>query len=256
MNSKIKNGIKIAKGFLSKHSPEILTGIGVASLIGSTVLAVGATPKALGLIEGKKEELKVDELTIKETIKAAWKPYIPAVLTGVAGVTCIVGASAVNAKRNAALAAAYSISERAFTKYREKVIETIGEKKHREIKEKIAQDDIDNKPVNKSQIYITSKGNTLCRDSISGRDFRSDIDTIRGIINELNREMTYNQYVSLDEFYNKLGLEPIKNSNRLGWNLDDGLLELDLSTCLTQDNEPCVVIDISIPPRYDFDKLI
>ena len=256
MNSKFKTCINNTKRFMSKHSPEILTGIGVASLIGSTVLAVGATPKALALIEDKKEELEVDELTIKETVTAAWKPYIPAVLTGVAGVTCIVGASAVNAKRNAALAAAYSISERALVKYRDKVIETIGEKKHKEIKEKIAQDDIDERPVNKSQIYITSKGNTLCRDSISGRDFRSDVDTIRGIVNELNREMTYNQYVSLDEYYNKLGLESIKNSSRLGWNLDDGLLELELSTCLTQDNEPCVVIDISIPPRYDFDKLM
>lgn len=256
MNSKISNCIASTKKFLVKRSPEILTGIGIASLLGSTVLAVSATPKALDLIEDKKEELEVDELTIKETVKAAWKPYIPAALTAVAGVTCIVGASAVNAKRNAALAAAYSISERAFSKYREKVIETIGEKKHREIKEKIAQDDINEKPVNKSQIYVTSKGNTLCRDYISGRDFRSDIDTIRGIINELNREMTYNQYVSLDEFYTKLGLESTKESSRLGWNLDDGLLELDLSTCLTQDNEPCVVIDISTPPRYDFDKLV
>ena len=41
---------------VSKHSPEILTGLGVAGMITTTVLAVRATPKALELIEDKKEE--------------------------------------------------------------------------------------------------------------------------------------------------------------------------------------------------------
>ena len=35
------------KRMVYKHSPEILTGIGVAGMITSTILAVKATPKAL-----------------------------------------------------------------------------------------------------------------------------------------------------------------------------------------------------------------
>lgn len=42
---------------VKKHSPEILTGIGIAGMITTTVLAVRATPKALILIEEKKDEL-------------------------------------------------------------------------------------------------------------------------------------------------------------------------------------------------------
>ena len=42
---------------LKKHSPEILTGIGIAGMITTTFLAVRATPKALELIEEKKDEL-------------------------------------------------------------------------------------------------------------------------------------------------------------------------------------------------------
>lgn len=57
---------------VKKHSPEILTGIGIAGMITTTVMAVRATPKALILIEEKKDELEVNELTPKETIQAAW----------------------------------------------------------------------------------------------------------------------------------------------------------------------------------------
>ena len=38
---------KSVKMVVSKHSPEILTGIGIAGMITTTILAVKATPKAL-----------------------------------------------------------------------------------------------------------------------------------------------------------------------------------------------------------------
>ena len=250
----MSNFIKSTKGFLCKHSPEILTGIGVAGMITSTVLAVKVTPKAMILLEEAKS-VKGSDLTPVEVVKAAWKPYIPAAITCVASASCIIGASAVNVKRNAALTTAYAISERALLTYRDKVVETIGEKKEKEIREKVAQDDVNKNPVSSSQVIITSKGNTLCRESLSGRYFKTDIDTIRKIVNELNRKMTYNQYVSLDEFYYELGLDSTKNSNRLGWNLDNGFIELDFDTCLADNDEPCLVIDYLKPPIYDFDKL-
>ena len=257
MKEKIGNFIKTTKGFMHKHSPEILTGIGVTGMITSTVLAVKATPKALQLIEEAKtgNDLYCEKLPIKSVIKVAWKPYIPAAVTMVLSASCIIGASAVNTKRNAALATAYAISEKTLLTYKDKVIETIGEKKEKEIREKIAQDEIDKRQPSTQQVYITSKGNTLCMDTISGRYFKSDIDTLKKIVNELNRQMMYQNYISLDEFYNEIGLEPIKSSSRLGWNLDDGLIELDFGTCLAENDEPCIVVDYSRLPKYDFDKL-
>ena len=255
MSTKISNFVKATKTSLKKHSPEILTGIGIAGMITSTVLAVKATPKAIELIKDREYELDVAELTIVETVKTAWKPYIPAAVTAIASISCIIGASKINAKRNAALATAYGISERALARYRDKVIETIGEKKEKEIKGKIAQDEVDKQPVSKSQVIVTSKGNTLCRDELSRRYFRSDLDHIRKIVNELNRDMTFNDYISLEEFYNRLGLEPTKESPYLGWNLQDGLIELDYDTCLAENDEPCIVIDYNIAPKYDFDKM-
>lgn len=256
MNAKLTNLFKSTRSFIGKHSPEILTGIGVTGMITSTVLAVKATPKALVLIEDKKFELETGNLTAIEIVKAAWKPYIPAVALSIASATCIIGASAVNYKRNAALATAYAISEKTLIRYRDKVIDTLGEKKEKEIKEKVAQDTVNDNKVSNNQVIITSKGNTLCRDSISGRYFKSDIDTIKKVINELNREMLQQNYISLNDFYYAIGLDSIKNGSLLGWNIDDGLIELEYNACLAENDEPCVVIDYSITPKYDFDKLL
>ena len=49
-----KKVIASAKDVLSTHSPEILTGFGIAGMLTSTVLAVRATPKAVLLLEDKK----------------------------------------------------------------------------------------------------------------------------------------------------------------------------------------------------------
>ena len=48
---------KSVRTAMKKHSPEILTGIGIAGMITTTVMAVKATPKALILLEEKKDEL-------------------------------------------------------------------------------------------------------------------------------------------------------------------------------------------------------
>ena len=256
MNSKLTNFFKSTRTFLGKHSPEILTGVGITGMVTTTVLAVRATPKALILIEKKKSELNVEDLTAIETVKVAWKPYVPAAVLCVASASCIIGASAVNAKRNAALATAYAISERTLVRYRDKVIETIGEKKEKEVREKIAQDEVNNKPISNTQVIVTSDGNTLCMDSISGRYFKSSMDKIQKVVNELNRRMTYDHYISLEEFYYELGLESTKNASNLGWNMDDGLIEVKFDSCLSTNGEPCLYIDYMVAPRYEFDKLM
>ena len=256
MNAKIENAIKSTKNFMCKHSPEILTGVGLAGMITSTVLAVKATPKALTLIDEYKKNNNVNALTFVETTKVAWKPYIPACATGLASAMCIIGAARVNSKRNAALSAAYAISERTLLRYRDKVIETIGENKEKKIMDKLSQEDVEKNPVSKSQVIITSKGNTLCRDAYSGRYFRSDIDQIRKIINEMNVRIIHDNYISLGEYYDRIGLDHIQNDDRIGWNIDQGVIDLDISACLAENDEPCIVINFVNPPKVDFDRFL
>lgn len=256
---------------VKKHSPEILTGIGVAGMITTTVMAVKATPKALILIEEEKrrqnrellEEAKangdelcnhIDKLRPIEVIKATWKCYIPAAVTGTMSVLCLVGASSVSARRNAALATAYTLSETAIKDYRQKVIETVGEKKERVVKEAVAKEKVEQNPVTKNEVIVTEKGDTLCYDVISGRYFKSDIDKINKALNEINRRLLRDTYVSLNDFYYEIGLEGTKIGYDLGWNIDQSMIELAFSSQLAADGTPCVVLDYDKMPQYNFDR--
>lgn len=249
--SLMANALKVS---IAKHSPEILTGIGIAGMITTTILAVKATPKAIALIESKKYDEKTEELPKLETVKTVWKCYIPAVATGCLSVVCLIGANSVNLRRNAALAAAYSLSESTLKEYQQKVIETVGERKEQAVRDAIAKDKITDNPPASNQIIFTDKGNTLCYDACSDRYFKSDIDKLKKAENELNRRMRDEMYISLNEFYMEIGINPIEIGNDLGWNIDQGYIEMDFSSQLTDDGIPCLVISYRVAPKYDFGR--
>ena len=268
------NGVRST---MDKHSPEILTGIGITGMITTTVLAVKATPKALELIgeaKYKKEEETVEhnckvnkvsecmssDLKPLEVVKAAWKPYVPAAITGSLSVACLVGASRVNFKRNAALATAYTLSEKALKDYKDSVVETIGEKKEEKIKEKVAQKKVDKQPASKSEVVmVNSDGNVLFLEPVSNRYFKSDVESIRKIINDLNYRLTTGteEYISLSEFYDEIGLSHTSISDEIGWNIyRDGQIAVDMPSAKTDKGEPCLVLDYNVSPRYDYTKLL
>lgn len=268
--TKLYRGVKNAT---IKHSPELLTGLGIAGMITTTIMAVRATPKALMLIEEEKRHInheileqaklreaetppKIDHLKPMDVIKTTWKCYIPAAVTGTVSIACLIGASSVNAKRNAALATAYTLSETTLRDYQKKVVETIGEKKEQTVRDAVAKEHLEKTPVENKEVIITSKGNTLCFDTVSGRYFKSDIDKLKKAENELNRQMRDEMYISLNDFYYEIGLESIKLGDDLGWNIDNGYIDLRFSSQLATDGTPCLVIDYGYAPRYDYRNLM
>lgn len=249
---------KNVKMAVSEHSPEILTGLGIAGMITTTVLAVKATPKALELIEDRKEELDIyptEELSPVETVKATWKCYIPAAVTGVTSVACLIGASSVNAKRNAALATAYNLAATSLTEFKEATREVVGEKKEQLIRNKVAEERVNKEPVNQSAIIVSGNGNTRCFDSITKQRFTSDIEKIRKAVNDLNRRMVNGEdYISLNEFYAEIGVDQVSIGDELGWNVTTGLIELDFSAQLDADGTPCIYIDYTVVPKRGFNR--
>lgn len=269
MNKSVMKFIKTVKRGFGKRSPEILLGLGIASAITSTVLAVKATPKAMELLaEAEKENInrQIKEgvpgpevkngLPSAQVVKTVWKCYIPAAISGAASIACLLGSHSVNAKRNAALATAYKLSETALNEYREKVVEEIGEEKEKVIRDKVAQKHLDEKPVSKSEVIVTGTGKQLCYDGISGRYFESDIQTIRAAVNKINETMVYEMYAALNDFYNEIGLSNTDMGDELGWNIDDGLLEISYGAMVANDGRPCITLEYHVAPRYDFAKLM
>lgn len=239
--------------YISRNSPSILTGLGISLGVASTVLAVTATPKAVRLLEEKKKEEKKEKLTVIETVKTAGACYIPSVLTAVGSIYCIVSANARFSKRNAILATAYALSERDLREYRDKVKETVGEKKEKEIRGKIAKDHILNNPAEPNHIFTPEGGKTLCYDNWTGRYFMSDMESLRRCENELNSRILKEQFVSLNELYDLLHLEGIKMGEDFGWNYDglhDELIHFSYFSQLDRDGNPCLVLDYDAEP-YD-----
>lgn len=251
--SKVSAAFKSLSSAVKRHSPEILTGLGIAGMITTTVLAVKATPKALRLLEDAKKE-KGEKLTASEKVKTTWKCYVPAVVTGGVSVACLIGASSVHVRRNAALATAYKLSETALTEYKDKVIETIGEKKEKTVRESIAKDKLEKDPVENKPIIITGTGTTRCYDLLCGRYFESSREQLERIENKLNRRLLDDMFVSLNEFYNEVGLRDVAAGHELGWSIDQGkgVIELEFSSVLDSSGTPCLAVGFYTPPKYDF----
>lgn len=249
----LANVVASTKRFVNKRSPEILTGLGITGMITTTILAVRATPKAIQLIDEKKKEQWGDDLSPLEIVKIAWRPYLPAVIIGVTSTACLIGSCSVNARRNAALATAYKLSETAFSEYKEKVVETIGDKKEHSVRDKVAEERIKKNPVSKNEVIVTGNGKTLCFDPISGRYFMCSIEVIKKAENTLNKQMIHdiNGYVSLNDFYDEIGLDHTSVGNDLGWNTDQ-LIDIDFSSQLNDNGEPSVVLDYMVAPNYNY----
>ena len=245
--------------FLAKNSPAILTGIGAAGVVSTAVLAVRATPEAMRRIDfynlNEPSNPDLEGLPVKPTdylgiVRHTWKLYIPALAVGTVSIVCIIEARSIDSKRNAALLSVYALTEKAMAEYKAKVLETIGEKKEEQIRDGIAQDHLDKNPLSKTNLVVPVGGETLCYDVLSGRYFKSDFEKLRKAENDLNKQLFNDTWVDLNMFYDLIGLEPIKLGDEIGW-VTDNMVELKFSAKISDDGQPCIVVDYQVDPKVN-----
>ena len=275
----ISKGFSILSSFVKVNSPTILTTISVVGLISTVVAAIKATPTVMDKIENKVGEMyyrdmedpnqkmltfeewlgarnttknQMAMLTKTEIIQLIWRDYLPVLALGGISIACTIGANRISLRRSAALASLYSLTENAFREYKSKVVETIGDSRERKVRDCVDKDMVENNPMSDKNTFIVSgRGEVLCYDSLSGRYFKSDIDKIQRAINELNRDMMTDMFISVNDLYDKIGLPNTSIGYDLGWNIDKGLIELDFSAQLTPDGEPCLVLSFKVNPKYE-----
>lgn len=226
---------------LKRNSPEILTALGVSGVITTAYLTAKASFKAAEVLsdtdlpEGRTER-------IKEQIKHTWVLYVPAGVSGVITIACIVAGTKAQAQKTAAAVAAYSLTERAFSDYKEKVAEQIGVKKEQAIHDEIAQDQVVQKPPAGAMLLTPIEGNVLCCERYTGRYFWCTMERLRSAQNKINEKILREEYVLLDEFYDLVLLDPTSHSREVGWE-DGKLLELTFSAVLTDEEKPCMAFE-------------
>lgn len=245
------------KDTIGKKSPEILLVVGIVGVVSTAVLAARGATKAADILEKKKAEAENGEVEKTEKVKAYAQAYAPAVASGIATIGAIVGSHKLCSDRIASLANAYALVDNSFKVYKEKVKEAIGEKKEDSIRDEVVKERLSNNPVNNSDVVVIGTGDVLCFDCLSGRYFRSTMNKVQKAVNEVNEVMKSENYISLNELYDYLGLPHIDIGNELGWSAGK-YVEIRFSTILstadapTGEGVPCLALEYLIGPRYDY----
>lgn len=260
--------LNVIKSGVEKHSPAILTGLGIIGIGSTVIFAVRATPKALDLIDDAyldkahcdHDEMynmegepvighKLEYLGVRDVVKATWKCYIPAAIMGAFTIVCFIGSNRVSALRTAALSSAYSMTEKALQTYEQKVIDILGADKNEEIREAIVKDQLDSSTDVVIPTYST--GAELCYDMITGQYFWSDQETIRAAVNDFNKILIGDLYADKNEWLLTVGENQVRDGHLVGWSVSK-LLDVNIKSMVAPNGKPCLAIDYYSLPSPDF----
>lgn len=236
-----------------KNAPTILTAVGAAGVVLTAVSAGKASIKAKKVLDDMPEDTDIKEKA-KVVAPIMAKPF----LLGAATIGCIFYANHEHLKREAALAAVYSISSKALDEYEAKVIETVGETKNKKIRDAIAEDKVNANPPTGDILENEEPNKIICYDTWSSRYFKAIPEDIDKAVNIVNSVMNSEGFAALNDWYDALGLSGVENGEDIGWKLDeDGLLELEpyrtQTSVLYQDRYPVRVLTFNAKPKAYFD---
>jgi hypothetical protein len=245
------------------NSPLILTAIGVAGTVTTAVLTGKAAIKAERILtleddarrswQGTPSEhiSKPLPVTFREKVELTWKEFVLPGASLVGTIACIICANKIGTRRAAAMAAAYSLSERAMVEYKDKVVEQFGKAKEQKVRDEILQDRMETDKVGTQEIFATGNGADLCYEKLTGRYFYSSMENIKHAMNRVNYKINRNHEASLNDFYDFIGLDNNGIGDELGWNLDKQM-DIMFTTTLADGNRPCLAFDYRVEPIRDY----
>lgn len=245
VSSKIARQVLIGR----KHSPAILLGAGVASMVTSTVLACRATLKldevldeSSGLVaqiretqhENYSDHDRTKDLAlvrVQTSVKIV-RLYSPAIAVGVAGIVALGGSQHILSKRNAGLMAAYAALEKGFDEYRQRVLKDVGEERehgYRFPKETVTEEVIDSKGHTKTveKKIVGPNGyspyarffDELCVDWQRQPEY--NLLFLQCKQNYANDMLQARGHLFLNEVYDMLGLDHSRAGAVVGWVIGD-----------------------------------
>lgn len=264
-----KHGGDLVK-YLSKNSPTILTGCAIAGAFVAVGLAVKATKPALEHIKEEKiahrdriiikdgderedydlteEEIEAIHLKPLEVVSAVWKDYLPTAIVLGGTTACIIGAHSISAKRTAAMAALYTMSETALKDYKDKAQEIVGKKKAGEITDAAAEEALKRNPYAAATAGFTCKpGDVPCFDLETGRYWPCNYDKLTAARDRLKARIYAGERITVNDFYYEVGLNGVHHGDDRGWCVENEI-EIDLTSSLTSEGVPVLAVGFHNPP--------
>lgn len=245
-----KVAARLAGRFLDDNAPMVLTGVAVVGAASIGYLTYKATIKAVKRSDSAWADrdmltpagTKTPHFTKTEVFQLVWMDYIPPAAATVVTIGAVVGAQKINAQRMAGLAAAYAVSERAYSEYRDKVIEKFNPNKEQQVRDEIAQARVDNKPFESNSLMVLGSGTHRVYDKPADRYFMSNMETIKTAANEMNTQINARGHASLALFYGQLDLGLVPMAREIGFTAEYPC-DIHYSHTLAKDGVPCIVID-------------
>lgn len=252
---------------ISEHSPVLFACVAACGTIGTAVLAVKATPKALRLIEEAKKEQGTDCLTKRQTVKAAWRCYIPTASCALFTIGCILAGYSIGAKRGSQLFAAYGVSETARQIYSAYVRENYGKEEEAALRQKTAVDVASKTghangkliPLDVDKIDLCPMDEILpCQEYISAQEFYASQNQISNAIKAFNEsEMSVEGKGSINDLYSyfhNANLREVPGFDNLGWNAErNGMVQATITPHLDETGKFYLIVDYLNPPVYGYD---
>ena len=235
--------LKIAQTFILRNSHHILTGLALLGIGASVALSVRA--------DRQMQEWDIDEfkrLTKEQRIMIYAKIYAPPAIAILATGACIVGAHSISVKRESSLLLAYEGTRQMYDRYRSTVLDRLGPEE-KQIAEKAASKA---QPVPRETI-VYGEGDVLFYDAYSGRYFKSTVNKIDRVVNELNYTLLREMCVSLNEFYAGIGLDGISLGDQLGWN-EQRQIEVHYGAKVSEEGKAVVIVDFVVEPTEKWFK--
>lgn len=218
------------------HSPAYLAASGCVGVITTAYLSARAAHKVVSEYEMYHMTGLRGKEYAKEYLKilkgGPWKLYIPAGVSGFLTIGCILGGTRLGARRTLAAQILLAGSERAYSAYRDEIVEEFGERKDVAIRDKVAEKIVESRPP--PEVMIAGTGEVTCCELFTGRYFSCDMEKLKRAQNELNAKLLREDYCTLDEFYWLLGLEYTQTSCDAGWR-SDKLMELEFTSLIHAD---------------------
>ena len=247
---------------LRRSSPTILTVLGIAGVVGTTVMSIKATPKAMKLIKAKKDELNTDKLTPTELVQATWKCYIPTALIGAGTIACIIGIGVMDKRNQAALTSAYAMLNESYKQYRQAAKKVYGEDADNKIHAEMAKDAMVADGCWGYQVYNMDMDpeseQKLFYDLTSKKYFTTTMAAVLNAQYHVNRNLALRGDCSLNEYLSFLGIDEVDKGDEIGWDInymieemDSYWLDFDNQKTTLEDGLECITIDTMALCKFD-----
>lgn len=249
---KFKTFIKRSQLFLSHNSSIILSGMSLLGLGFTVYNAHQDTLKAEDDYWEKQQDTD-EELQYFPTV---WKDYIPTAISAGLTAGCIIGNHICSEKQKGALQSAYLLSQTTLQEYQRKVVERIGKNKERDLRNEVITEIAEKQKPQAlysdggvaGQVIDTGKGTTLFYDEPGDTYFKSDINYIRSVINDLNYELRTEMYFDWNELRYRWGLPFKKYGRDLIFDVDHPL-DVRMVPEMMDNGQVRVILDYDLIPH-------